>query len=1068
MAAQRLLAKLTRPRLHGAVARDRLFAQLDEAREHRSAICVVGPPGAGKTTLVASWLDARGAKGIWYQVDPGDADLATLFHYLGQAAEPHGRRGQPPLPALTPEYLKDVEGFSRRFFRELFSRLPDDAVVVLDNYQEVAAEQPFHGLIAQAVDEVPAGMVLVAISRRDPPDTYARLIANEDVTLVDWDQLKLTLAEATAISAARVDLAAPEIERLHATCGGWAAGLTLLIEGRRRNSASSADLPEGRDAIFDYFAAQIFARVPASTQRFLVATALLPQVPVSVARELTGNADAEAILDDLYRRHLFTHRRAGAEPVYWYHALFRAFLTARAPTVLGAASTQELQSRAARLLEAAGSFDDAFELFREASDWQAATRLVERRAADLLAHGRGQTLREWIQHLPAGMLESHPWLGYWLGTSLISVDQPAARRRLEQTFDLFGANGQPTGQALCAAGIIDAHFFEWTDFRQMRRWVDALDALIDHAGLAENPQWEQRLNASMILGILYVAPDHPRLARSVQRVTEMLDEDLDDNSKMAAAMMLLSYCNLTGDMRRATSVAARGEALVRIRDVTPFTRMWWHLRYSYYLTIFGDYETATTELERAEVIAETHGFHRLSTNTALIASYRTLTRAVMGDHAGARRAHERIAAVQDDSRPMSVWHTVESRITCELAADNPAMAAELGARCIELSEAAGMVYIQLLSRSHYAVALAATGQRQALAGQLETIRTMARGTCFQQFEFNARLVEAWDELANGDRARGLALLSDALRSARFAEQPFAHVFRATRTYRELLAEACEAGLATDQVVALIRRFRLAAPALAGDRWPWPVKVRTLARFEIDIDGAPLRFAGKAPRKPLALLKAIVALGTPAVPTAGLIDALWPDEDGDAGRKSLDVTIARLRKLLGRSEAVLLSDESVSLNPALCWVDARSFVDSADAAEASPDPMSAQRLALDRYPGTFLPGDLEVPWTLKRREQLRSRFVRLVESAGAAAEAASRWDEALALYRRGLDADELAESFHQGLMRCHLAAGRHVEGMAAYRRLRQTLSVVLGMAPSERSQALARSLQSEGARRDATG
>ncbi|HUF22481.1 MAG TPA: hypothetical protein VMP00_17225 [Burkholderiales bacterium] len=65
------LAKLTRPRLHRALARERLFGLLDEAHQHKPATCVVGPPGAGKTTLVASWLDARGIKGIWYQVDPG-------------------------------------------------------------------------------------------------------------------------------------------------------------------------------------------------------------------------------------------------------------------------------------------------------------------------------------------------------------------------------------------------------------------------------------------------------------------------------------------------------------------------------------------------------------------------------------------------------------------------------------------------------------------------------------------------------------------------------------------------------------------------------------------------------------------------------------------------------------------------------------------------------------------------------------------------------------------------------------------------------------------------------------
>ena len=67
-------AKLTRPRLHSAILRERLFARLDDVRGRRRALCVVGPAGAGKTTLVATWSEARKIDGIWYQVDSADAD----------------------------------------------------------------------------------------------------------------------------------------------------------------------------------------------------------------------------------------------------------------------------------------------------------------------------------------------------------------------------------------------------------------------------------------------------------------------------------------------------------------------------------------------------------------------------------------------------------------------------------------------------------------------------------------------------------------------------------------------------------------------------------------------------------------------------------------------------------------------------------------------------------------------------------------------------------------------------------------------------------------------------------
>ena len=61
------LAKITRPTSVGTLTRPRLFRLLDGGK-HKQVSWVWGPPGAGKTTLVASYLTTRNPT-LWYQVD---------------------------------------------------------------------------------------------------------------------------------------------------------------------------------------------------------------------------------------------------------------------------------------------------------------------------------------------------------------------------------------------------------------------------------------------------------------------------------------------------------------------------------------------------------------------------------------------------------------------------------------------------------------------------------------------------------------------------------------------------------------------------------------------------------------------------------------------------------------------------------------------------------------------------------------------------------------------------------------------------------------------------------------
>jgi DNA-binding SARP family transcriptional activator len=1052
-------AKISVPRLAETYARGRVFRMLDAARR-KKVVWIAAPAGAGKTSVVATYLSSRRLPALWYNVDARDADVANLFHYLSLAARTAAPRKKLVLPAFTADNQDAVAAFARGFFEALCRQRPAPSLLVLDDYHE-ARGQLWNDVIREAISALPKEVVAIIISRHEPPPALARHVASGEVALVGWDQLRLTPVE----TAGLVRLCRPDWRTRHLRevlpgianlANGWAAALTLLLQNQQASAMDPHGVEEFSERLFDYFATEILDKATVVERNFLLRTSVVPSLTATLAERLTGAGDAARMLTELGRRSFLTSR-LGASGAYRYHPLLRGFLRRRAEHDLGTAALYDLHRRAAEYFRETDQIDEAMEQLETADDVPVRTKLLLGVAPAYFAKGCGRTIEGWIARLPVSVVEKSGWLLYWRAACCLGHSPSIAKELLERAFARFREETDAGGLYRCCATAMQAIIHEGMDFKQLDAWMARFDEL-DISGPPCPEAIQPVMATGRLMGSMFGRSDPVLHRHWVERAMRLAVSCSDAGHRVMTGGFLAVYFVFNDYPAQAANILEmlRASANSDSSTIASLTLLQADALCTW---ARGDNDACIALVREALALAARTGIFVWNDHLLGLGAAATLA---SDDVEGTREFLRGLGEMAQRGARYSLgsYHFYAAWDAAVRGdAERALRSAELA---YETSTALGCLFAMALCALQTAVMRWQTGRPREAEESLALARQHAEADRCLLVLFGCDLIES-DALWSDDRERAIAALSRGLALAR--EHGYFNTFLVGNAAMAVLAgRALEHRIEPEFVRALIVKRKL-APATtqaAMEGWHWAYRLRAFGTFELrrcTVDGRaadvdPPDAKGTPRGMPLRLLQATLALGARGVPDVDLIDALWPDAEGDAGRRVFDTTLHRLRRQLGDDAVLRLIDGRLHLDERLCWVDVWAFEETAakvkpsllDCAKATELGAMAHQL-LDLYRGPLL-ADAPASNAFARiaRHQLAAKFLHAVELLGKALERKGEFDEAANLYQRALDGDQGIELAYAGLMRCAAGSGRRADGLRLFEQCRARMLGDFGEEP----------------------
>ena len=662
------------------------------------------------------------------------------------------------------------------------------------------------------------------------------------------------------------------------------------------------------------------------------------------------------------------------------------------------------------------------------------------------------------------------WQQLQRGLELALVDLAHGRDELHAALALFEADpGQEgrQGRLIAAAALVQFIGIADDHYGGFEHAVGVVNAALVPIEAITDPDHRLLVRSGTLVAGWFRALDDPRLVPLAQTITrELGNEAVSAPVRCCAGLAVLAFFVAHVDLEKALWVELAMRQPLAGPGLSARLAEEWHQA-----LVQGLYECAAPERAlalRAQRDGQAESVPAIALKRALVEAQMAVGEGRIED---GQAALARAEPLLDPRAPRQAlwWHLLRSRLDLtegrhREAITHARLALRLATECQFPERWMGVTIMQ-------------EGQVQMASGAylsaVPFFERAGRAASGSQADFCwclAHFARALDQIDSAETALALAELKLGLALAQRLQ--WLNFFRASPA---VAARVCALALEHQIEVAFVREVITARgldavrPDLAA--WPWPIRVLTLGRFQIELAGERLAFAGKVAKKRLELLQFIIASGGSDVSTATVMFALWRELEGDKTRSAFNVALHRLRKLLGNDDAVVLELGRVSLNPKLVWVDCLAFEQLVDGAGATssathsatlaPAAAAGAQRALAMYAGHFLHETEDEPWQMVCRSRLASKFKRTVTLLARHGLAGGDTRAVRTLLERALELDPLAEDIARELMRLLSEAGEHAAALNVFEHCRAAIAKGLDAKPASATLALVQRIRAMG-------